>query len=277
MKKLSVLILLLFSLAFSEEFKVNNMTLVEGGTFKMGSRDGRGNERPVHKVTVSSFYISKYEVTNAEYCQFLNDYKSDKVKNGEYSGKIMINYLGHCTLEKCRIIKSGSSYLVEKGYEDYPVIYVTWYGANEYCKWLSAKTGLNYRLPTEAEWEYAARGGNKSRGYKYAGSDNPNDVAWCSGNSGGRAHPVGKKKPNELGLYDMSGNVYEWCSDWYGDYSREPINNPTGASTGSGRVYRGGAHGWVDFYGLVTKRYSTSPQHSRDDIGFRLVIPTPVK
>ena len=128
-----------------------------------------------------------------------------------------------------------------------PVEYVSWYDCQEFIKKLNALTGQNFRLPTEAEWEYAARGGSKSQGYEYSGSNNLDDVAWYDSNSGDKTHDVATKKPNELGLFDMSGNVLEWCQDWYGRdyYSSSPSSNPTGPASGSYRVQRGGS--WYDF------------------------------
>ncbi len=201
----------------------------------------------------------------------MNDYGSDKVKTGKYSGKNMIDLSCRLLEEKCRIIKSGSSYRVESGYENYAVICVTWFGANEYCKWLSGKTGENYRLPTEAEWEYASRGGNKSRGYKYAGSDNIDDVSWNIENSGDETDFVGRKKPNELGLYDMSGNVYEWCYDLYNKkYGKS--KNPKDAIKGSIiRVSRGGSWNSYTSSCRASFRNFNTPKFRSNTLGLRLV------
>ena len=133
-----------------------------------------------------------------------------------------------------------------------PMYYITWDDCQEFITKLNELTGRNFRLPTEAEWEYAARGGNKSQGYKYSGSNTINDVAWHIGNSGNISHPVGTKAPNELGIYDMSGNVMELCSDWYGSYSTGSQTNPIGPDSGSDRVRRGGS--W--FYNARTCRVS---------------------
>ncbi len=178
---------------------------VQGGTFQMGGTES--NEKPVHSVTIGDFYIGKTEVTQAQY-------KAVMGKNPSYF----------------------------KG-DNLPVEQVSWNDAVEFCKKLSQKEGVTYRLPTEAEWEYAARGGNQSRGYEYSGSNNVGEVAEYEGNNNKSTKPVAGKKPNELGIYDMSGNVWEWCGDWYDSnyYKNSPSNNPTGPSSGSFRVYRGGS------------------------------------
>jgi sulfatase modifying factor 1 len=172
-----------------------------------------------------------------------------------------------------RISKRGNRFEVERGYEDHPVIYVSWFGARAFCNWLRDKTGKNYQLPTEAQWEFAARGGNQSQGYKYAGSDNLDIVGWYDDNSGGGPHKVGQKRPNELGIYDMSGNVWEWCQDWYGDYSRRAQRNPAGPSIGSSRVYRGGSGGSDAGYCRVSFRYSITPVNRLNFLGFRVILP----
>ena len=159
--------------------------------------------------------------------------------------------------------------------DNLPVENVSWDDVQAFIRKLNQLTGKRYRLPTEAEWEYAARGGNKSRGYKYAGGNNIDEVAWYDGNSGERTHPVGKKRPNELGLYDMSGNVWEWCSDWYDEdyYGNSPQNNPQGPASGSSRVFRGGS--WLNYAILCrsASRYYSTPDSRYGLIGFRLVSP----
>ncbi|MDR1602724.1 MAG: formylglycine-generating enzyme family protein, partial [Tannerella sp.] len=151
--------------------------------------------------------------------------------------------------------------------------YVSWDEAQEFIKRLNTATGKNYRLPTEAEWEYAARGGNRSKGYKYSGSNNIDEVAWYWGNSGDQSHPAGTKKANELGIHDMSGNVEEWCQDWYGEYFASPQTNPKGASNGSERVLRGGDRG----NNAVSCRVALRSSYLRDfrfsNVGFRVVLP----
>ncbi len=234
---------------------------VEGGTFQMGSNDGYSDEKPVHSVTVSDFYMGKYEVTFNEYDAFCNA-----------TGKDKPNDLG-------------------RGRSNRPVMSVSWFDAVEYCNWRSRKENLTpcytingnkvtcnfsangYRLPTEAEWEFAAKGGNLSRGYKYSGSNSAGDVGWYRGNSGSEAHPVGQKQANELGLYDMSGNVWEWCWDWYDSnyYSSSPSTNPKGASSGKYRVLRSGSWHDDDVGRLrTTTRVKDVPADRSNGYDFRL-------
>jgi len=229
-----------------QTYTVNGVTFtmipVQGGTFTMGCTSARNscidNELPSHKVTLNSFLIGKFEVTQELW----------KAVMGSYSGGGK---------------KVGN-----------PVDNVNWNNANLFIEKLNQLTGKKFRLPTEAEWEFAARGGNKSRGYKYSGSDNADDVAWYDGNSKGKVQPVGKKMPNELGIYDMSGNVWEWCQDYYGDYQAERQFNPTGSPKGSSRVIRGGSFEKGSWYCRTRDRSSKRP-----DIippiksgGFRLVL-----
>jgi formylglycine-generating enzyme required for sulfatase activity len=246
-----------------------DLILVQGGTFTMGDNNGKyDKEKPEHKVTLDSFYIGKYQVTNEQYAKFLNEKKANEEDIEKW-----IKLSGSYGKEKCRIYKKGVNYEVEKGYENFPVIYVSWYGAKAFCDHYS------FRLPTEAEWEYAARGGNKSKGYKYAGSDNIDEVAWYDGNSGGKTHPVNdnKKKPNELGIYHMSGNVWEWCEDWYDknyyQYCKDNNirENPVNTKNSSYRLLRGGSwsNGSVDV--RVASRYAYDPALRLNDYGFRVV------
>ncbi len=220
-----------------------DMVYVEGGTFQMGAtseqgRDYYSDEIPVHSVTLSDYYIGKFEVTQGLWKAIMDNNNPSNFQNGD----------------------------------DYPKYYVNWEEAQEFCKKLSQLTGKTYVLPTEAQWEYAARGGVKSRGYKYSGSNTIGNVAWYIYNSSSSTHPVATKQPNELGLYDMSGNVWEWCSDWYGYYSSESQSNPTGPSTGSSRVLRGGS--WYNFARIcrVSDRGSDDPSSRGNDIGFRVVL-----
>ena len=252
------------------------MIFVEGGSFLMGAEDekSRDDEQPVHKVELSSFYIGKYPVTQKQWREL-----------------------------------RGSNLAFEDGNGDnHPVYDVSWYDAIKYCNLLSLAEGLTpvysilglinptawgsvptdhnkawdgvicdwgangYRLPTEAEWEYAARGGNQSKGYTYSGSNDIDEVAWYEDNSESGARPVGMKKANELGIYDMSGNVREWCWDRYGYYGSDFQLNPTGSETGKDRVLRGGSWSYPAAYCRVACRYNYFPyfSHISNGGGFRL-------
>ena len=217
------------------------MVFVAGGTFQMGSNIGEWYE-PVHSVTVSDFNISKTEVTFEQYDVFCDATGIDKPDDEGW------------------------------GRGDRPVINVSWHDAVAYCEWMSKATEKTYRLPTEAEWEYAARGGNKSKGYIYSGGNDLNAVGWYANNSGGKTHPVAEKQSNELGLFDMSGNVWEWCSDWYdeGYYSGSPQNDPQGSNSGKYRVLRGGS--WDSRGCRVANRNRLNPDFRYSDRGFRLVL-----
>jgi len=258
----------------------DNMVFVKGGTFMMGCTSEQGDdcwdrEKPAHSVTLSDFYIGKYEVSVQEFADFVYDsgYLTDAEKAGQ----------SYCSDGWSGWYKEGVNWRHDEGgnprkqedYGRYPVIHVTWNDATAYCKWLSKKKGHTYHLPTEAEWEYAARGGIKRLGYKYAGSNTVGDVAWYDENSGMKARPIGKKQPNELGLYDMSGNVWEWCRDWYGSYSESSKTNPTGASSGSSRVLRGGSWSLDAQDVRVAYRGVNTPTLSNAFHGFRLTRTSP--
>ena len=165
----------------------------------------------------------------------------------------------------------GSNPSCFKG-DDLPVEMVTWNDCQDFISKLNAMTGKRFRLPSEAEWEYAARGGNKSRGYQYSGSNTIGDVAWYVGNSSSMTHAVGTKQPNELGLYDMTGNVYEMCQDRSGSYSSSPQTNPTGAVSGSYRVYRGGSWCFSAWNCRTSCRENNAPDDCDDNLGLRLVL-----
>ena len=218
-----------------------DMVRVEAGTFKMGATAEMKNpwvlEKPTHKVTLTNdYYIGKYEVTQALWQA---------------------------------VMGSNPSYF--KG-DNLPVEQVSWNDCQEFLSKLNRITGKTFRLPTEAEWEYAARGGKKSRGCQYSGSNNLSDVAWYWDNSGSKTHAVGSKQSNELGIYDMSGNVWEWCQDWHGRYSKSSQTNPTGATSGSGRVSRGGC--WIGDAGLCRSSYRSddAPDDRNSNLGLRLVL-----
>jgi len=261
------------------------MVLVEKGSFEMGSIGGDSDEEPVHRVELTYDYlIGKYEVTNEEYVKFLNGARVRS--DGSYNGHEVIDMDD----EDCEISYVNGRFEYESGKGKNPVIEVSWWGALEYCNWKSVEEGLaeaydgngnlrrdiadvkGYRLPTEAEWEYAARGGRKSAGdYKFAGSNDLDRVGWYSSNSGSKTHPVGQKAPNELGIYDMSGNVWEWCYDWKGSYGSGSQTNPVGPSqAGSIRVLRGGS--WVSYASncRVADRSNFSPGDSYIHLGLRL-------
>lgn len=209
-------------------------------------------------------------MTNAEYAAFLNAMQAvRKVEDSWY------NPQGSYEKEKARITLAGGQWVVEAGYERHPVIYVSWLGAQAYCAWLRTQTGHAWRLPSEAEWEYAAGGGANKR-TKWAGTNEQKELgeyAWYDANSGGTTHPVGEKKPNSLGLYDMSGNVWEWCEDdWHGSYQGAPGDGSAWVDSpqGSYRVLRGGS--WDD--SLVTcrvaNRGNNDPTYRNYYLGFRL-------
>ncbi len=222
------------------------MVDIEGGTFMMGATSEQNSpladEKPAHKVTLSDFYISETEVTQ--------------------------------DLWKAVMYENPSYFITGDG--NLPVDNVSWEDCQIFIRKLNAKTELQrpkgcvFRLPTEAEWEFAARGGTKSKGTMYAGSNDPDQVAWCAINSGKVTHAVGTKAPNELGLYDMSGNVYEWCSDYFGSYSSESQTNPTGPATGEKVVVRGASwyHSIRDC--RVSARLSINPTKAYDSLGIRL-------
>ncbi|MBS7372479.1 MAG: formylglycine-generating enzyme family protein [Muribaculaceae bacterium] len=217
------------------------MIAVEGGTFTMGATeeqgsDAKSNEKPTHQVTLSSYYIGKTEVTQALWEAVM-----------------------------------GSNPMISKGAK-FPVGYVTWEDCQEFITKLNELTGKKFRLPTEAEWEYAARGGNKSKGYKYSGSNTINDVAWYKDNSKSLIQAVATKAPNELGIYDMSGNVEEWCSDRFGKYSSDSQSNPIGPDSGSYRVCRGGCYGDAAQYCRVSYRDLYNPASNSYHLGLRLCL-----
>ena len=230
---------------FSKTYTANgvsfDMMMVKAGTFTMGAtsemKDPDSNEKPTHQVTLTNdYYIGKTEVTQALWMA---------------------------------VMGNNPSYF--KG-DNLPVECVSWDDCQKFISKLNSLTGQNFRLPTEAEWEFAARGGNNSNHYQYSGSDNIDDVAWYAGNSGDKTHAVATKQPNELGLYDMSGNVWEWCSDWCGKYSSSSLTNPTGPNSASSRVNRGG--GWFDNGRNCRSSFRDfyTPNFSFRSLGLRLVL-----
>ena len=224
-----------------------NMVYVYGGTFLMGAQntdasgtnydaDADDDEAPVHNVTLSDYQIGETEVTQALWVAVMGSNPS--------------NWLG----------------------DNLPVEKVSWNDCQTFITKLNQLTGKTFRLPTEAEWEFAARGGTKSQGYKYSGSNTLGDVAWYTENSGRKTHEVGSKQANELGLYDMSGNVWEWCQDWKGNYDSSAQSNPTGPTTGSNRVLRGGSWDYSARLCRVTNRYYSAPTNAYYFLGLRLAL-----
>ncbi|MDN5360524.1 MAG: hypothetical protein PWQ84_1587 [Thermotogaceae bacterium] len=308
------IVIFLNSVGFSNEVtqspNAGEMILVKAGTFMMGNTrddsEGESDEKPVHEVELTYDYeIGKYEVTNAEFIEFLNDAGVSSV--GKLNGHRVINmYDIYCEFEKI----DGTFKLNPEGKNNYPVIHVTWWGTMEYCNWLSFQEDLakaydidgnlldsngnettditkveGYRLPTEAEWEYAARGAendiNTKTDYKFAGSNDMNLVGWYLDNSenneypiysGRGTHHIGQKEPNEIGLYDMSGNAYEWCLDWYTSdyYIKSPRKNPVNLESSFSRILRGGGLATDDEYCRVSNHGKTLPTDSGYYLGFRI-------
>ena len=218
-----------------------DMVKVEAGTFMMGAtsemKDPYDEEKPLHQVTLTNdYYMGMYEVPQALWEAVMGSNPS------EYKG------------------------------DNLPVEMVSWNDCQEFISKLNSLTGRKFRLPTEAEWEYAARGGKKSRSYQYSGSSNISDVAWYGGNSGSKTHPVGTKQANELGIYDMTGNVIEWCQDWYGAYSGSSQTNPAGAVSGSDRVSRGGCWSYNARGCRSSVRIYDAPGYCNGFLGLRLVL-----
>ena len=231
-----------------KSFTVNgvsfNMVLVNGGTFTMGDTsdegdDANNNEVPTHSVTLNTYYIGETEVTQELWQAVMGSIPPGNITTSKSSRK--------------------------------PVENVSWNDCQEFVMRLNSQTGSNFRLPTEAEWEFAARGGNSSRDYMYSGSNSIDEVAWFCNNSN-YVRNVAQKLPNELGLYDMSGNVKEWCQDWYGDYSSDSQENPIGPSFGDGRVVRGGGHNFDASSCSVTRRSEVTPDFSIEGLGLRLAL-----
>ncbi|MBR4135975.1 MAG: formylglycine-generating enzyme family protein [Bacteroidales bacterium] len=244
-KMISVMTVLFLALAVHAQIPTIEMVYVEGGEFLMGCSgvqhaDCLFDERPAHVVVLSDYCISKYEVTQELWMA---------VMGGKNPSKVIGDSL--------------------------PVTRVSWYDAREFIAKLNKMTGKKYRLPTESEWEYAARGGRLSQGYKFSGSDDINDVAWYRKNSGRKPHAVGTKMPNELGIYDMSGNVYEWCYDGFEFYELSfsgAYVNPKGYELSECRVYRGGCI--TSFWDVcrVSARNRIVPNATLHYVGFRLAM-----
>ena len=246
MKK-QLLALLLILIGFTSTFAQSypEMITVEGGTFTMGDTEmeGEANEQPTHQVTLKTFKIAKTETTVAQWRAF------------------------------CAATGRAMPETPSWGWIDnHPIVNVNYGDAMAYCDWLAEKTDANYRLPTEAEWEYAARGGKGSKGTKYSGGRSLDNAGWYDANSGRKTHSVATKNPNELGIYDMSGNVREWCKDWYGEYNAAAQTNPKGATSSSYRVLRGGSWTRSAAYCRVAYRSYGDPAHRFNYYGFRVVL-----
>ena len=245
--------------ASSQTFTVNGvlftMIRVEGGTFTMGATSEQGldafdDEKPTCQVTLSSYYIGETEVTQG----------------------LWEAVMGTDVSFQCDIAKRRRRPSLHGVGSNYPMYYISWVDCQTFINRLNALTKKHFRLPTEAEWEFAARGGNETQGYKYSGSDLLNTVAWYEDNSDKESHPVKTKAPNELGIYDMSGNVWEWCQDWNDTYVYYSQTNPMGPSVGTNRVRRGGSWNFYDRSSRVSNRGCDSPDNRESCIGFRLAL-----
>ncbi|MBI5748667.1 MAG: formylglycine-generating enzyme family protein [Nitrospinae bacterium] len=299
MKKYGILLVIFFFYSISPQVvSGEDMVFVKGGCFQMGdtfvdaeskNRESKekpvhkeGDEKPVHEVCVDDFYIGKYEVTVGEFREFLNTtgyMTEDEIGDGCFV------FVGREWKKDKNRNWRNPGFLQD---DTHPVCCVSWNDAVAYAEWFSGKlapagskqgTGLSsqaisgekrYRLPTEAEWEYAARSGGKRE--KYSGGDDLDSVAWYANNSGSKTHPVGQKNPNVLGLYDMTGNLWEWCSDWYDEkyYSNSPKDNPKGAVSGIYHVLRGGSWYNVSHRLGTFVRAQREPEKRADGSGFRL-------
>ncbi len=299
MNRLTILIAALFCISLSVTAQTKpEMVLVDGGSFKMGNPGtgtpkGDVDEKPVHDVSLKSFYIAKYELSVKEYKQFIND-KSVSDFSSKREHKMPASpdsswYAEHPDTKKFYPLPTQPWW----GWQDQlPMQHVTWFDAVAYCNWLSEKEGLQkcysededgaiildrskngYRLPTEAEWEYAARGGSKSKNTIYSGSNDPASVCWYDDSSKLKGpQAVGSKQANELGIYDMSGNVWEWCSDYYQKdfYASSPKVDPFNAELSSYRVLRGGSWHYQVDHATVTSRDGPEPQFTNYNYGIRL-------
>jgi formylglycine-generating enzyme required for sulfatase activity len=267
MKKiyLSILVIIFQLQANAQIIDIDSfqMVFVQGGTYIMGCTEEQkidctelpagikekcnNNciewELPKHEVTLSNFYICKFEITQNQWKSVMNDSNDSLISRSSY-------FQG----------------------DDLPMESVSWIDVQKFIEILNERTGKIYRLPTEAEWEYAARGGNKSHPCKYSGDNNIDSVAWYKNNANGGTHPVGTKKANELGIYDMSGNVWEWCSDKFDEYTSEPQINPTVTSEGNYYILRGGSWDSGALTARIAFRYDDLPDTIGFGIGFRLVL-----
>lgn len=235
---------------------------VKAGSFIMGN-NAHSDEAPAHKVAIQYDYkIGKYEVTNAQFVLFLSE-EGNKIEGGETWISLGSRF--------SQIVKKGNTFSVKPGFEHHPVAMVSWFGARAYCKWLTKKTGKKYRLPTEAEWEFAANGGNNSKNYTYSGGNSIASVAWFRSNSKQQTHETGTKNTNELFIADMTGNVWEWCADqWHQNYKGAPTDGSSWLN-GNYRVLRGGSWNSKVENCHITKRISYNANGRGDLFGFRVV------
>ena len=225
--------------------KLPSMIHVDGGSFVIGAHgkleyDAWPNEHPAHEVHLDSFKISTHLITVEEFSEYCRARQIQHPDTNVENPKL-------------------------------PITKVNFQDAKNYCDWLSGLTGRTYDLPTEAQWEYAARGGIQSLDFRFSGSDSVNEVAWYNNNHTSNLHPVGTLKPNELGLFDMSGNVYEWCLDWYDKYQGAAINNPKGPEYSAVKVIRGGSFRCIDKACRISSRYYTYPELQSKGVGIRVV------
>ena len=270
MRILSIIIIMasLSLYVFAQE-SIDGFILVKAGTFVMGAapdEPGRSDEEAQHQVEITkNFFISSHEVTQKEWESVMGNGVASQ-RNKEDS--------------KWKLYGEGA---------DFPMYYISWNDAVEFCNKLSSKNGLTpcysgsgsgikcnfeangYRLPTEAEWEYASRGGHNGKGTMYSGSDQFDNVAWQKRNSGNTIHPVGQLSPNELGIYDMSGNVYEWCWDIYEPHKTSAVKNPAGAASGDKRIIKGGSWGLGGYNCRSAYRQPFDPVRRSHSIGMRIV------
>lgn len=261
----------------------NEVVFVKGGTFTMGATSEQSayatdQEKPAHSVTLSDFYIGKYEVSNEQFALFLNSRLINSGGTGVSTDGSSYKFM-YTSPKGLYYDNDSAKWLVPVAYRGCPVVNVTWYGASEYCLWAGGK------LPTEAQWEYAARGGNSSKGFTYSGSNDVSEVGWYKpdlydiNNLEYYTQVSGKKKANEIGIFDMSGNVWEWCNDWYTGYKSTAQTNPTGPTDDeaevedseiTNKVRRGG--GWADASAVnlrVSNRASNLPGANAGSLGFR--------
>lgn len=275
---------------FRDSEPVPEMTLIRGGQFLLGDSLGNADEQPVHRVVIGDFYMGLTEVTVAQFELFVKEtaYQTDAERSG---GSSVWTPLGWNKKAGVNWQHDEKGVLREITGGNYPVMHVSWNDAVRYCNWLSKKAGLapvysflsdsvhfdpeagGYRLPAEAEWEYAAAGGLLKKNVRFSGSDNLQEIGWYAGNSGKGAHPVRGKKANAAGLFDCSGNVWEWCADWYSAtrYTQtRGIGNSGGPASGMERVIRGGSWSNNPSHCRVANRSSRFPDARDCNLGFRV-------